>query len=87
LFAVDDRLIPQLFDGDEDANTIANFLDSHLLENFLVTFDEVVPVEVVGFEKSLILATIDAVEPSDHLLFIPGSSHKLAVHRLRIPWS
>lgn len=47
LFTISDRSIPKLLDGNKDPYTIADFLDSHLLENLLVTFDEVVAVEVI----------------------------------------
>lgn len=48
LFAIGDGSIPKLFDGNKYPYTIADFLNSHLLENLLVTFDEVVTVEVIG---------------------------------------
>lgn len=48
LLSVGDGLVPQLLDGNKDPHTIANFLDPHLLENLLVTVDEVVAIEIVG---------------------------------------
>ena len=39
---------PQLFDGNEYANPIADFLDSHLLQNQLVTFDEITASHIIN---------------------------------------
>ena len=47
LFTIRHRLVPELFDGNENPHTIADFLDSHLLEDFLITFNEVVAVEII----------------------------------------
>lgn len=39
----------KLLDGDEYANSIANFLNPHFFQNRLITFDEIASVHVVGF--------------------------------------
>ena len=39
----------QLLDGNEDANTIPNFLDTHLFENELVAFDKITASDIVDF--------------------------------------
>lgn len=49
LFAIRYRFISELFDGDEDSHPIADLLDSHLLENLLIAFEQVVPVDMVGY--------------------------------------
>lgn len=47
LFTIRHRLVPELFDGNENPHTIADFLYPHLLEDFLVTFDEVIAIEII----------------------------------------
>lgn len=52
LFTVDYRFVSELLDRDEDAHTITDLLDPHLLENLLITLDEVVAIEVVRYTLS-----------------------------------
>lgn len=48
LLSVGDGLVSQLLDGNKDPHTIADFFDPHLLEDFLVTIDEIVAIEIIG---------------------------------------
>lgn len=41
------RLVSELFDGNENPHTIADFLDPHLLKDFLITFNEVIAIEII----------------------------------------
>ena len=49
LSMVADGFGSQLLDGNEDANTIPNFLDAHLFEHELVAFDKVTASNIVDY--------------------------------------
>jgi hypothetical protein len=59
--AVGKSLLPQLFHGNGDADSIADFVDAHLLEDGLVAVEQIVAIEVVCFEKAFILPTTDTM--------------------------
>jgi hypothetical protein len=41
-------LVPQSLDSDEYSDPISNLLNTHLLQDLLVTFQQIVTIEVVG---------------------------------------
>ncbi len=59
---VADSFGSQLLDCNEDANTIADFLDAHLFEHELIAFNKVIPSNIVDygyalvFERSVLLS-------------------------------
>ena len=56
--AVEDRLVSELLDGNEYPHSIADFLDTHLLQDFLITFDEVITIKVVRWSRSAFVARV-----------------------------
>ena len=44
----------QLLDGNEDANTISNFLDAHLFEHELVAFNKITASDIVDYRYALV---------------------------------
>jgi hypothetical protein len=42
------ELVPQLLDSDEYSDAISNLLNAHLLQDLLVTFKQIVTIEVVS---------------------------------------
>jgi hypothetical protein len=47
LLAIDESFIPELLDGDEYADPIANLFDSNLLKDLLIAFKQIISVKVV----------------------------------------
>lgn len=47
LLVVTNGLGPQLFDSNEYPDTVSDFLDSHLFEDQLITFDEIIAGDIV----------------------------------------
>ena len=45
----------QLFDGNKDADTISNFLDTHLFQYELIAFDKITASNIVDYEYALVL--------------------------------
>lgn len=43
-----DSLASQLLDSHKDADPIPDLLDAHFLKDFLVAFEEIIAVEVIG---------------------------------------
>lgn len=48
LLLVADSFCPQLFDGNEYADTISDLLDSHLFEYELITLNKVVSGDIIN---------------------------------------
>lgn len=72
LLLVGVRFRPQLLDTEEEANAIADFVDSHLFQHLLVHFEKVFAIDVVLPEELLVLATFDTSEIVTDLVFVPG---------------
>ena len=64
---VADSLGSQLLDGNEDANTIPNFLDAHLFEHELVTFDKIIASNIVDYCYALVLRALLNFAQHDHV--------------------
>jgi hypothetical protein len=70
----DPRLVPQLLDGNKYSYSVTNLLDSHLLQDLLVTFKEICPIKVVCSKRLLVLTASYGPQPVDDFLLIPGST-------------
>lgn len=49
LLAIDESFIPKLLDGDEYADPVANLFYSNLLKDLLITFKQVISVEIIRY--------------------------------------
>ena len=82
---------PELFDGDEDSDSITDFFNAHLLEDLLITFDQIVAGDIIHPEKLFILGTVYASQPLGHPFLVPGtvySCQRSGRERMCLPaWS
>lgn len=71
LLLAGDGLCPELLNAEEQAYSVADLLDAHLLEDILVHLKEVLAIDVVFPEELLVLAATDASQVFTDLVFVP----------------
>lgn len=71
LFLVGIGLGPELLDAQKQPHPIANLVDSHFFEHFLVHFKQILSVDVILPKQLLVLAALDAAQVFAHPLLIP----------------
>ena len=66
-------LVSQPLDGNEYSDSISDLLDTHLLQDLLVTFEKIVTIEVVRSKQLLVLSASYRVQPIADVLLVPRS--------------
>lgn len=61
----------QLLDSEKDTNSIANFVDAHLLEHLFIHLEEVLAINVVLPKDFLVFAALDAPKVLAHAFLVP----------------
>ena len=64
-------LRPELLNSQEQTDPIANFVDTHFLQDFLVHLQEVLAIDVVFAEELLVVAALDGPQVLAHALLVP----------------
>lgn len=79
----------QLLDAQEEADSIADFVNSHLLQHFLVHFQKILSIDVILAENLLVVPALDASEIFAHVVLVPvlhGIS-TVGLGELRLGWA
>ena len=67
----------QLLDGNEDANTISDFLDAHLFQHELIAFNKITASNIVDYGYALAYEISFLLAQRSHVRILIGSGTDL----------